>query len=350
MIKLSIVVPIYNVEKYLSKCVESIINSSYSNIEVILVDDGSLDQCGQICDELAAQDGRIKVIHKENGGLVSARKAGAKIATGEYLTFVDGDDWVAPDWYKKAIRDIKKSDADIYISGLYEYRDGKTKEVVNELETGLYIKDEKWEDIFTAVLCDERMRRACIPGIVVKILKTELFQKNMKDVDNSIRNSEDVLFSIVCMKNASSIQINNECIGYFYRIIEESMSHCYDEKYWEYIEAYNRNINKVLENCSSEKIKKRVISDRIYMILRYIDKELFYNKERFFYQKIKNLKRILEENATLKDALRAQKVRKLEISFKGKIVIILLRYKLLYLLYFLKCLGRKVRGENNKTR
>lgn len=101
--KISVIVPVYKVEKYLKKCVDSIINQTYKNLEIILVDDGSPDSCGRICDEYAERDSRIKVIHKENGGLSSARNAGLDIASGDYIAFVDSDDRIAPDAYENLI-------------------------------------------------------------------------------------------------------------------------------------------------------------------------------------------------------------------------------------------------------
>lgn len=100
---ISIIVPVYNSLKYLSKCVESILNQTYRDLEIILVDDGSAYLCGKACDEYAGQDSRIRVIHKENGGSTSARKAGLEIADGEFVGFVDGDDWIEPDYYEKMV-------------------------------------------------------------------------------------------------------------------------------------------------------------------------------------------------------------------------------------------------------
>ena len=96
----TVIVPVYNVENYLQQCIDSIIGQSYKYLEIILVDDGSTDGSGKICDEYANQDNRIKVIHKQNGGLVSARKAGLKEATGKYIAFVDSDDWIDTDMYE----------------------------------------------------------------------------------------------------------------------------------------------------------------------------------------------------------------------------------------------------------
>ena len=98
MARISVIVPIYQVENYLNKCVESIVNQTYADLEIILVDDGSPDGCPQLCDDWAAKDSRIHVVHKENGGLSDARNAGLAIATGEYISFIDSDDWIEPDF------------------------------------------------------------------------------------------------------------------------------------------------------------------------------------------------------------------------------------------------------------
>lgn len=109
MKKVSIILPIYNVEKYLEKCVNSVINQTYQNIEVILVDDGSKDSSGRICDELVESDNRIKVIHKKNGGLASARNAGYEVATGEYIMYIDSDDVIKNDIAEKCVSAMEKN-------------------------------------------------------------------------------------------------------------------------------------------------------------------------------------------------------------------------------------------------
>lgn len=110
--KISVIVPVYNVAEYLPQCVESILNQDYSNLEVILIDDGSTDNSGRICDLLAAQDGRIRVIHQKNGGAAAAKNAGLRAATGGYLTFVDSDDYLEPNVYRYMVDTLNASDAD----------------------------------------------------------------------------------------------------------------------------------------------------------------------------------------------------------------------------------------------
>lgn len=122
--KVSVIVPVYNVEKYLDKCIKSIINQSYKDIEIILVDDGSTDSSPKICDDYAKNDKRIKVIHKENGGLSSARNAGIEIASGDLLSFIDSDDSIEPDLYEKVFSYY--NDNDIVVFGIErDYPNGK---------------------------------------------------------------------------------------------------------------------------------------------------------------------------------------------------------------------------------
>lgn len=110
---ISVIVPIYNIEKYLTRCVDSIINQTHSNLEIILVDDGSQDNCFDICEKYKIKDCRIKVIHKINGGLSDARNEGLKIAKGEFIGFVDGDDWIEPEMYERLLKSIVKNNSDI---------------------------------------------------------------------------------------------------------------------------------------------------------------------------------------------------------------------------------------------
>ena len=104
---ISVIVPCYNVEEYLPKCIESILNQTYRNLEILLVDDGSPDNCGRICDEYAAKDSRIRIIHKKNGGLSDARNAALDVMTGEYVTFIDSDDYVSDDYVEYLYKIIK---------------------------------------------------------------------------------------------------------------------------------------------------------------------------------------------------------------------------------------------------
>lgn len=135
---LSVIVPVYNVENYLARCVDSILDQTYENLEVLLVDDGAKDSSGAICDAFAAKDSRVKVIHKVNGGLSSARNAGLEAAAGEYIAFVDSDDWIEPDAYAHLMDVMEKFDVRLVCGGRYDV-DGKT----GEKKVGLCPKKEE---------------------------------------------------------------------------------------------------------------------------------------------------------------------------------------------------------------
>lgn len=131
---ISVIVPVYKVEPYLERCIESILCQSYKDLEIILVDDGSPDKCGKICDEYAIKDRRVKVIHKKNGGLSSARNAGLEIATGDYVSFIDSDDWIDQGMYQTMIDVASGTSADIIESGYRFYRPWKTENKILETQ------------------------------------------------------------------------------------------------------------------------------------------------------------------------------------------------------------------------
>ena len=138
MKKLSVVVPIYNAEKTLHRCVDSILNQTFFDLEVVLIDDGSTDSSLNICEEYAKRDDRVVVFHKENAGLVAARKSGVEIASGEYIGFVDSDDYIEADMYSLLMSETSITEADIVIGGIItDYVDYSIK-TYNKLPAGYY--------------------------------------------------------------------------------------------------------------------------------------------------------------------------------------------------------------------
>ena len=137
--KISVIIPIYNAEKSLCRCIDSVIAQTYTNLEIIMVDDGSPDRCGEICDEYAKRDNRIKVIHKENGGLSDARNSGIEAATGEYIGFVDSDDYIRKDMYEKLYDAILTEKADISICGYKRINESGDILRTNHLSNSVYM-------------------------------------------------------------------------------------------------------------------------------------------------------------------------------------------------------------------
>lgn len=166
----SVIVPIYNVEKYLEKCVTSIRNQDYTNLEIILVDDGSPDACPQLCDAYAKADKRIRVIHKKNGGLSDARNAGIRVATGDYLAFIDSDDYVDPAFVSTLLHEAQRQDADIVACSLQRVYDDKTVFPPKWVDEATFSNIEGIRDILSSPsLCDVMAWN--------KLYKKELFTK-----------------------------------------------------------------------------------------------------------------------------------------------------------------------------
>lgn len=152
----SIIVPIFNVEKYLIRCIESIVNQTYSNLEIILVDDGSPDNCPQICDEWANKDSRIKVIHKENGGLSDARNAGIELATGEYISFIDSDDYVDLRFIELLLQTMLQENSDIVECKVVKFFENGAYETTSD---DLATKDFSAEEALSALIDDKELHQ-----------------------------------------------------------------------------------------------------------------------------------------------------------------------------------------------
>lgn len=203
--KISVIVPVYKVEPYLDKCISSIANQTYRNLEIILVDDGSPDSCPAMCDAWAEKDSRIRVIHKPNGGLSDARNAGMAVATGELMAFVDSDDWIAPDMYEHLYQRLTEDSSDIAACGVQMIWENKTpsrmltrdgncvlnqEEAMRAIIEESWLKQPVWYKLYTTAL-----------------VRDVLFPKG--------KCHEDVFWSYQAVGKAKKVSISDH-IGYYY--------------------------------------------------------------------------------------------------------------------------------------
>ena len=220
---ISVIVPIYNIEKYVDECIQSIVNQTYRNLEIILVDDGSTDSSGEICDTYASSDPRILVIHKENGGLVSARKAGLRASTGKYITYVDGDDWIESTAYENMYEKIKNEDADIVFYGHFENTGNVQKAVYHNVEAGIYDKDRLKSEIYPRMIAgDTFFEWQVFPSVWDMIIKKELIEKSQYDVNDEIAMGEDAACIYPCILLADRVCFEKKAF-YHYRQTADSM-------------------------------------------------------------------------------------------------------------------------------
>ncbi|MFP3376834.1 glycosyltransferase [Bacillus sp. SIMBA_069] len=214
---ISLIIPVYNAEKFLPRCLESIRNQSYRDLEIILVNDGSTDRSGLICDEYAQKDKRFKVIHKENGGVSSARNAALSIASGVYIGFVDPDDWIEPIMFEKLHELIQKNQVDIAICGYTkENIDGDILQEIVAPGIKVLNRTEALNNIldingFRGFLCN-------------KLFSSELFPENFEiNFDENIHFCEDLLFCCKAILNAENV-VYDSTPYYHYIIHDENAS------------------------------------------------------------------------------------------------------------------------------
>lgn len=220
---ISIIVPIYNVELCIKECIESIIHQTYRNLEIILVDDGSTDGCHGICDEYAAMDNRIVVVHKQNEGLVRARKSGLNKATADIICYVDGDDWIEPDMLEKMYTRMKDNQADVVICGRYEENGSNSKRTNHNFKSGLYDKPQLKSIIYPKMIeGGSFFTWGIMPNVWDKLYRRSLLEPFQMMVDDEIVMGEDAACVYPCLLNANSIYIMDECF-YHYRQSGNSM-------------------------------------------------------------------------------------------------------------------------------
>ncbi len=220
---ITVIVSIYNVKDYLIPCIESIINQIFTDLEIILVDDGSTDGCSEICDKYQEIDSRILVIHKENEGLVSARKAGLKAAHGSYIAYVDGDDWIEPIMYEHMYQELCRQDVDIVMCGRYEDTGKISREVFHGISEGRYGKEELINYVYPQMIVgDDFFEWMIFPGLWDKLFRRKCVEMFQYMVDNRITMGEDAACTYPCLLNADSIYIIHQCL-YHYRQTTSSM-------------------------------------------------------------------------------------------------------------------------------
>lgn len=224
--RLSIVVPIYNTEAYLPQCIESILGQTYTEFELILVDDGSKDDSGRICDEYAKKDSRIKVVHKENGGAISARKAGLECALGQYVGFVDGDDWIDAKMYETLCAEAFRYKADIVITDNDMWQGNRVIQIKQGVRAGLYNKGQLIEELYPNLVFKEKIYNLGVsPSLCTKITKRELLVKYQFMVDERITGGDDAACIFPCILEADSLFYVKDYFPYHYRVHKKSMTH-----------------------------------------------------------------------------------------------------------------------------
>ncbi len=253
---LSIIVPVYNCAQYLEECVESILAQKFADFECILVDDGSKDESGAMCDSYQQKDNRIRVIHKQNGGLVSARKAGIEEARGTFIGYVDADDFIYPEMYADMCEKAQNGDADVVICDIITYVNGEViKPAKSYLWNGLYEKEQLIREIYPRMLyAGDYFEFGLHPSLCDKIIRKDILYSHQMKVDEQIKIGEDAVCSYFCLLDAEKVWVLQDAY-YYYRMNENSMTHKKDvtrvektllelEFFWKRIKEFHAEVLK----------------------------------------------------------------------------------------------------------
>ena len=237
---ISVIVPIYRVEKYLDKCVTSILEQTYTDIEVILVDDGSPDDCGARCDEWAKRDARIRVVHKENGGLSDARNAGLDIACGTYVSFIDSDDYIEPHMLEVLYRGIVESSADMAACGINNVYGGVLKPQCKEEKQ--FVCDG--EQAFAKLMIGTE-----IPASICnKMIRRDIIGEQRFPVG---RLYEDAFFTTELIPKVEKVWVTTEPLYYYVHRQRSITTENFNSKGMDVIHAYEKNMELVTGNYPS---------------------------------------------------------------------------------------------------
>ena len=261
MPKVSIIVPVYNAEKYLQECVDSILTQTLSDLELILVDDGSTDSSPALCDQYAAQDARVKVIHKSNGRAASARNAGLRAATGEYVAFVDSDDWISPDMYEKMLQ----TGADVTLCDYVRFQGEKEFPFTQpNVAAGFYDKTQIRKKIYPHLVMDGIEYPITISNCVM-LIKRDIITRNQLFYREDILISEDAPFGSEVLYCADSFAYLKGERFYHYRMTEGSASKTYKPWWWDSSLKINEETENFFSECEDYDFTQQIKSNMFYL-------------------------------------------------------------------------------------
>lgn len=320
---ITVVIPVYNVEAFLRRCVDSVLGQSYSNLEIILVDDGSPDGSPQICDEYRKKDARIRVIHKKNGGLASARNAGMEVMTGKYLFFLDSDDWLEPDGLERLYRVAEEQQVDFV-----RYRAIRTGwpgqeenipccvEKVRELTEGLYDRERIIQEIYPRLLATSSLTMGAIVGAWGSLYRVAFLWKHHLRFYEEVKFSEDLIFSANVVRAANRFYFVDTPGTYHYFYNPNSISKSFRAGRWDSCKDTIRFCEKDFSQCEEYDFSTELQYLRWFCIMLSLNERKFlktWKEKKEYCRKIIQSKEVKETKLCLKQ---------MKISWKQKVMMV----------------------------
>lgn len=329
----SVIIPVYKVEKYLLRCVNSVLTQSFTNYEIILVDDGSPDNCPTICDDLSQNYEMIKVVHKKNGGLASARNAGMNVATGKYIFFLDSDDWIEPDTLKEQYLLAEKENVDFIrtrpvYAGWPNHSDGEVCVFGTEkgLTEGKYDRNKIEKELLPHIIATNRLTMGPIVSAWGGLYRFDFLKKNNLKFYESIKYSEDLIFNVHATLCANSFYYIDSKHYYNYFYNSSSITKAIHLDIWENDKEVIRRFDEDFGGIKDYDFSNQLRYNKIFYILDSIGeikKETDKKKRKRQYDIICN------DQVTV-NAFKS--LNGLDISYKLRIVLYLIKFRLTWIL------------------
>lgn len=331
---LSVVVPVYNVENYLKRCVDSILAQKKQDMEIILVDDGSTDSSGRMCEEFAEQDSRIRVLHKKNGGLTSAWIAGVKEALGDYIGFVDSDDWIDSNMYEVMYKKAVEYDADLVLCGLvkeFENPACPNRTLTDELSKEFYGEKEIKEEIYPILINSGSFDSRAIPASrAMKLYRKSVLLNNICYCNEAVSIGEDMVITFAVLLDCKKICAVHDFYPYHYWINEKSMTGRHDPYYLNRLLLLKKQLEKINSRKAVYDFSGQICNDFLFLVMMCLKEEIHKNKTDGSRGVIKNIRQICE-NEEVQSALQNYYMPKL--MFSGRLFVWMMKHRLYALCY-----------------
>lgn len=337
---MSIIIPVYKVETYLRQCLDSIINQTYQNLEIIIIDDGSPDLCGEICDEYAEKDLRIEVIHKKNEGLSAARNEGICHSTGEWIAFVDSDDWCEIDYYENIIKSIQDYSVDVVCAGARIKEASNVQEVGYAIENNFIFCNSKEIETLSIMVLATKRNLYSLNAPWDKLYRRKFLVEHQIFFDTTLKAWEDTWFNFQVFQKAQRVE--GRCVvGYHYRILLTSITGSYNPKRPEINYEF---ICKLQDYCkknkSSDLILAAIHARTLALLMNTLDYYFFHPQNQ-----IKNKDRIKEFREMIRWPYYQEAIREKcnpYISIRQKILKFLLRFPSVWPFRFAYMVEKKI--------
>lgn len=330
--RISVIIPVFNVENYIEQCLDSILNQTHNDLEIILVNDGSTDRSSEICERYVRHDKRIRLVNQENAGVSVARNLGLQHATGIYVTFVDSDDWLHPQMYHLLYEKIQQRENVDVVMCDYEHvwTNGRTK-ISRNIRAGLFNKEQIIQEFYPQLLVTEDFGGIPVLSACTLLVKRDILLNNNVWFDPLLRFGEDYLFTPQYMIHINSFYYLKNQYLYYYRQIPNSRSKQYNTAWWSNFVYLNEQLRKLLESQKfdfTRQLKLQLVHSALIVLARIMEDSTMTKDE-----KIREVRKLMSE-PELRKSLRGLEIRTQHPGLRLVIFLIRQRLAVLYT-YFL---------------